>query len=390
MWVMAGPAATRVLADYGATVVRIESTTKVDTARTIQPFKDGQPGGERSALFAAMNAGKLGLTLNLSTPEGRALALKLVQWADVVTESYAPGAMERWGLDYESLRQLKPDLIMVSTCLNGHSGPHASLAGFGTMGAQLAGFGELAGWPDRPPAGPFGAYTDYVAPRFTAIALLAALEHRRLTGAGQYLDVAQGESSLHFLGPAILDYTVNGRVMKRMGNQSLEWAPHAVFPCKGEDRWVAIAVETDAQWLALCGTIEHEGWATDLQLVLPAGRLSRRAELEAVIAEWTSLRSQEEVETLLQLAQVPCHRLSCGPDAFADPQLIHRKHFVTLEHPEHGPVPLESSRMRFSRTPGETRAPGPTFGQHNEFVLRDILGLDDEEIGELVAAGALE
>ena len=167
-WVMAGPAGSRYLADYGATQVKIESTTRIDTARTLNPNFHGQPGPEQSGMFANVNAGKLGLTLNLALPEGRELALRLIQWADVVMESYTPRNMRAWGLDYASLRKVKPDLIMLSSCLGGQSGPHCDLAGFGTMGAQLAGFGELAGWADRTPAGPFGAYTDYIAPKFTA------------------------------------------------------------------------------------------------------------------------------------------------------------------------------------------------------------------------------
>jgi crotonobetainyl-CoA:carnitine CoA-transferase CaiB-like acyl-CoA transferase len=390
MWVMAGPAATRYLSDYGATVVRVESSTRVDTARTIGPFKDGVPGGERSGLFAAMNAGKLGITINPKTAAGHALALKLVRWADVVAESYSPRAMRSWGLDYESLRKVNPGIVMISSCLSGQTGPHAGLAGFGTMGAQIAGFGELAGWPDRPPAGPFGAYTDYIAPKFTTAALLAALEHRRVTGEGQYIDVSQAEASLHFLGPAILDYTVNRRVMSRMGNQSREWAPHAVFPCAGNDRWVAIAVETDEQWHALCAVIGRDDWAANDALRSAAGRLAHRDELEGGIAAWTATRTQDDVEDLLQSVRVPCHRSSRSIDAFSDPQLAHRGHFVTVEHPELGPVPIEGSRMHLSRTPAQVLRAGPTLGQDNDLVLREILGLNDDEIVELVTAGALE
>jgi crotonobetainyl-CoA:carnitine CoA-transferase CaiB-like acyl-CoA transferase len=200
MWVVAGPWSTRYLVDYRATVVRIEAT-RVDTARTIGPFKDGQPGPERSGAHGTVNAGKYGVALNLQTPEGHAVALKLCEWADVVTESFTPGSMARLGLDYESVRKVNPGVIMISSCLNGQDGPHSSLAGFGTMGAQIAGFGELAGWPDRAPAGPAGAYTDYIAPKFEAAAILAALEHRRRTGEGQHIDFSQVEAAVHFISP---------------------------------------------------------------------------------------------------------------------------------------------------------------------------------------------
>jgi benzylsuccinate CoA-transferase BbsF subunit len=258
------------------------------------------------------------------------------------------------------------------------------------MGAQLAGFGELAGWPDRPPAGPFGAYTDYVSPKFAAAAILAALRHRDATGEGQYIDLSQGEASLHFLGPAFLDYAVNGRVMKRNGNASPECAPHAVFPVRGEDRWVAIAATTQAEWEALAAATGHPEWLADPRFATMEGRLANREALEALIGAWTCGREAAEVEARLQAAAVPCHRSAWSPDAFADPQLIHRGHFVALEHPDLGEVLLEGSRMRLSRTPARVERPGPTLGQDNDHVLREILGMGDEEIIELVAAGALE
>ena len=198
MWALAGPTATRVMADYGATVVRVESTRHFDGARTVGPFVKGQAGGENSGLFHNMNAGKLMITLDLATEAGRGVFLDLVRWADVVTEAFSPKVMHALGLDYDSLCKVKPDLIMLSTCLMGQSGPLSRFAGFGNMAAALSGFYRLTGWPDRPPAGPFSAYTDYVAPRFNAASVLAALEYRRRTGQGQYIDVAQAEAALHF------------------------------------------------------------------------------------------------------------------------------------------------------------------------------------------------
>ena len=252
MWVMAGPAATRVLAEYGATVVRVESTQRLDAVRTITPFHHGEPGPENSGLYENLNVGKLGLTLDLTQAAGRAVILDLVRWADVVTEAFSPKAMPAWGLDYDSLRQVKPDIIMLSTCLMGQNGPLAHFAGFGNLAAAISGFYNLTGWPDRAPAGPFLAYTDAVAPRFTAAAILAALEYRRRTGQGQYIDQSQSETALHFLAPALLDYTVNHRVQERSGNRDPHMAPHGVYRAAGEDRWVAIAIATETQWQAFC------------------------------------------------------------------------------------------------------------------------------------------
>ena len=389
-WVMAGPAGTRYLADYGATQIKVESTTKIDTARTLSPMLDSQSGPERSGLFANVNAGKMGLSLNLSTAAGREFALRLVRWADVVTESYTPRAMRSWSLDYQSLRKVKPDLIMLSSCLGGQTGPWCELAGFGSMGAQLAGFGELAGWPDSLPAGPFGAYTDYVAPKFTAMALAAALDYRRRTGKGQYIDLSQAECSQHFLTPAFLDLQLHGRIAKRAGNSSPMFAPHAVFPCAGEDRWVAIACETEAHWRGLVDALGSPAWAADASFATLEARLAKSADLESHIAAWTCGRTQGEVEELLQARGVPAYRSARSEDLHADPQLAHRGHFITVEHAEMGPVVVENGRAMLSDTkPHITRA-GPVYGQDNEYVLREILGLTDDEVVEYVAAGALE
>jgi crotonobetainyl-CoA:carnitine CoA-transferase CaiB-like acyl-CoA transferase len=389
MWVIAGPWGTRYLADYGATVVKVESTRRVDTLRTISPFKDHVPGPERSGAYATVNAGKLGLTLDLTHPKGHEIALKLAAWADVVTESFAPGAMKKFGLDYESLCKVNPSVIMLSSCLNGQTGPQRDLAGFGTMGQQLAGFGAIAGWPDRAPAGAPGAYTDYIAPKYTAAAILAALDHRRRTGAGQYIDFSQGEASTNFLCSALLDYTVNGTVTGRRGNASLDFAPHGVYPASGDDRWVAIAVTDETQWQGLCRALGAE-LAPDKRFATMESRLANQEALDAIIAGWTSTRDVDEIERALQAQGVPVHRLSTSTDVFADAQLAAREHIITREHGELGPVPIENSRMRFSATPARVTAAGPTFGEHNQRVLTEVLGLSDEEFVELLAEGVLQ
>jgi len=389
MWVVAGPWATRCLADYGATVVKVESTSHVDTARTIGPFRDRTPGPERSGAFATVNAGKYGLTLNLASPVGAEIALKLVRWADIITDSFTPGAMKKFGFDYETVRQFNPGVIMLSSCLNGQTGPWAQLAGFGTMGLHLAGFGDLAGWPDRPPAGAAGAYTDYVAPKFTAAAILAALDHRRRTGEGSYIDFSQAEASSHFLAPALLDYFTNGVIQTRNGNASLDYAPHGVYPAEGEEQWVAIVAENEGQWQALAAMAGRE-WASDARFGTLEARFANREALDAAIGDWTAGHAAGWLEETLQDAGVPVHRVANSIDAAADPQLAHRGHFVTVEHPELGPVVVEASRMKFSATPAGVKWPGPVFGQHNETVLREMLGLSEEEFVEALTSGALE
>jgi crotonobetainyl-CoA:carnitine CoA-transferase CaiB-like acyl-CoA transferase len=390
MWVVAGPWGTRYLADYGATVIKVDSPRRVDTARTVGPFKDHVPGAERSGLYATINAGKLGITLNLGCPEGRGLLLKLAAWADVVTESFAPGALARMGLGYEDVRAVNPGAIMISSCLNGQTGPHATLAGFGTMGLHIAGFGELAGWPDRAPAGPAGAYTDYVAPKYVAATVLAALEYRRRTGKGQYIDLSQGEAAIHFLGPAMLDYFVNGVVPVRRGNASPDYAPHGVYPVAGADQWVAIAVTDEHQWQALLRATHMPELAHDAHFMTMASRVANHDALDAVVAAWTAPRTASEVEAALQMAGVPVHRVAGSPELIADPQLAARGHFVTVPHAELGDVVIETSRMRFSATPSVVTRAGPTLGQDNDRVLHEILGLSEDEVTELLLAAALE
>ena len=372
-WVMAGPMAVRYLSDAGATVVHIESAARPDSARAVTPHAGGRAHADTSGLHANLNCDKLGLSLDLSVPQAREVVLRLVDWADAVVENYSPKAMRNWGLDYESLRRHRPDLVMVSSCLNGQTGPDANLAGYGTMGAQIAGFGALAGWPDRDPVGPFGAYTDYCSPRFAAMGLLAALEHRRRTGEGQYVDVSQAEASLHLLGPALLDFGLNGRIAERCGNASAEVAPHGVYPCAGEDRWVAIVAATDGQFAALCDAIGRTDWAADPELCTTAGRVRRRAALDEGLAIWTASRTQDEVEDILQAAGVPAHRVLAPDDVRTDPQLVARRHLVSAVHPVLGPVLVENSRLRISGADTTPRRAGLLIGEHNDQVLCDIL-----------------
>ncbi len=390
MWAIAGPASTRMLADYGATVVRLESTTRFDAVRTVGPFQGGKPGLENAGLFYNMNAGKLPVTLDLSKPAAREVVLDLVRWADVVTESFSPKTMQAWGFDYASLRQIKPDIIMLSTCLMGQTGPRAKFAGFGNLAAAISGFFHPTGWPDRPPAGPFGAYTDYIAPWYNATAVMAALTHKHHTGEGQHIDLSQAEAALQFLGPSLLDYTVNGRIQGPAGNRDRNFAPHGVYPARGQDRWIAIAVENDRQWQALCRVIGRPELADDARYADRAARLARHDELDELLADWTRQHDMLEAETRLQADQVPASALRNIRELYDDPQLQQRQHFVELSHPTHGTTTVEGSRFKFSRTPARVEGAAPTLGRANAYVLETILGYSQERITELVAAGVLE
>nr|MCS5637493.1 CoA transferase [Myxococcota bacterium] len=298
-WILAGPGATRTLADYGATVVHVESVKHLDTLRAIPPYRFNNPHPEGAGGFQSVNANKLDLTLDIHSDEGREIALELVRWADVVTESFAPGVAASVGLDYASLREIKSDLIMISSCLMGQTGPWRNFTGFGNLAAAVTGFQGHTGWPGAMPSGPHGAYTDFISARYNALAILAALEYRERTGEGQYIDQSQAEAALHFLAPAFLDYTVNGRLREQRGNADDELQPHGVYPCEGVDRWIAIAVQTEAQWQALCDVMERP----DLVEKRQGGEA-----LDAEIAAFTASRNGEELEAQLQARGVPAHR----------------------------------------------------------------------------------
>jgi benzylsuccinate CoA-transferase BbsF subunit len=393
MWVMAGPASTRILADYGATVIRIESPTRIDTARTLQPYLDNKLGPDSSGLFANCNAGKFGISLDLANPAAREVVHDLVRWADVVTESFSPKAMRAWGFDYESLRKVNPKIIMLSSCLMGQTGPLAKIAGFGNMAAAIVGFHNLTGWPDRPPAGVFGAYTDYVSPRFSAIAILAALDHRRRTGQGQYIDQSQAECAIHFLGPAILDYTVNGRIGERVGNTDPVCSPHGVYQTaqqdQDDDNWVAIVCRDDNDWRRFCSAMKNQSLASDQRFATADGRRKHRDAIDSSIAEWTRTLDAAAIETLLQSHNVPSHQVQNSAAAYRDPQLMHRAHFVPLRHPTLDKFTVEGPRAKLSRTPASVRRSAPTLGQDNQQVLEKILGYNENKISELATSGAL-
>jgi benzylsuccinate CoA-transferase BbsF subunit len=279
---------------------------------------------------------------------------------------------------------------MLSTCLMGQTGPMSHFAGFGSLAAAISGFYDLTGWPDRPPAGPFGAYTDTIAPRFTAIAILAALDYRRRTGRGQYIDQAQGESALHFLTPALLDYATNGRTESRRGNEDEMMAPHGVYPAAGDDRWVAIAVRHDDDWRALCGTMGRSDLAGDDQHSTAEARRAHREELDVIVSSWTRELDASEIETALQSRGVPSSAVQNSRAVYADPQLAHRGQFVQVEHAIHGTTTIEGSHFHLSRTPARVERPAPQLGEHNQYVLETILGYAPERIAGLVASGALE
>jgi benzylsuccinate CoA-transferase BbsF subunit len=389
----AGPVATRYFADHGATVVRVESRQRPDFLRTLRLTPDSKGGLDGAHHFAVLNANKLSVALNLSRAEGVAVARRLALWADAVAENFAPGAMAKWGLDYASLVRARPDLVMISTCLNGQTGPERHYPGFGGQGSALAGFNHLTGWPDREPVGPYGTITDSLSPRFAALLLAAALLHRRRTGEGQYLDLAQVEAGIVCLTESIITYTGTGEVLGRLGNRSRHLAPHGVFRAAdegGRERWIAIAVHDDDDWRRLVAALDRPPWAADAVLETVAGRLAHVAEIERRLEEWTCARPAADTAARLQAAGVDAAPVEDLGDLHDDPQLAHRRHFRLVEHPVLGTHPVETHALRFSATEPRILRAAPRLGEHTEHVLRDLLGMPEEEFRRLAAAGVFE
>jgi crotonobetainyl-CoA:carnitine CoA-transferase CaiB-like acyl-CoA transferase len=381
----AGPSIGRVLADFGATVVKVESVKRPDLARTAGPFLGGETV-DHSACFAHYNAGKRSLALDLSKPESRPVLADLARWADVLVESYAPGALARMGLDPETRRRLNPDLICLSTSMIGQTGPYADIAGYGNMASALCGFYSTTAWPDRDPVGPMGAYTDIISPRLATAAILAALDHHRRTGEGVDFDFGQGESCLQLLTLGLLDTQVNGRSWEQQGNDDLLRAPHGVYPAAGDDRWVAVAVETDEQWHALAGLLGRE----DLAGLDGHGRLVRRRQLDELVAGWTAAQEPAAVSEALQAAGVPAHAVQDGRDCLTDPQLHHRRWTLQAGHDAIGTVLIGRWPYQLSATPPDSSRAGPCLGEHTFEVLHDLLGYDEDRIADLAAAEVLE
>lgn len=386
-WVAAGPLISKDLANLGACVLHVESENHLDPLRLVPPWKDGVPNVNANHASPNFNQSKLGLAVDLQTPGGREIALRMVDWADVVVESFTPGSAAKLGLDYQTLRQRRPDLIMLSSCMRGQTGPEARYTGFGLQGAGLAGLVAITGWPDRLPSGPWGAYTDFIAPRFSLAALGAALHHRARTGEGQYIDVSQIEAAIHFIEPLLLDCALNGRVAGRAGHNSQRACPHGVFAAQGEERYIAIAVETPAQWRALCQTVPQLP-AQDSLNALPA-RLARKAELEAPLRQWCAAQEPFAAARLLRRAGVPAYPVLRATDLYEDPQLRARGFFISLDHPRLGRATFEGATTHFSQTPARPLHAGPTIGQHTFETLRDLLGYTEQQITDLAASGAL-
>ena len=387
----AGPGIGKHLADHGAQVIRVESRSRPDGFRThYPPFKDNKPGLNRSGCFSFFNNNKYSVTINLKVPGAVELAKRLVARADIVIENMTPGTIGRLGLGYQELIKVKPDLIMLSTCNQGQTGPHASHPGFGSHLSSLSGFSHFTGYPGKTPLLLYGPYIDFIGEGYGLICILAALDYRRRTGKGTFIDCAQYENGVQFLIPAMLHFTVNGKIMERMGNRHPAAAPCGAFPCQGDDQWCALSVFADGEWQALRKVMGNPSWALDPKFDTVLGRKKHEDELEEKIAGWTRLFTREELMEKLQNVGIRAGIVNTMGGLFSDLQLDHRKFWRGINHAEMGWHHYKTGSFFLTKTPPEVTMPAPCLGEHNRYVFLEVLGMAETEFEELVSRGVVE
>jgi len=389
-WAIAGPLTLKYLTDYGATVVCIESFQRPDLLRTATPYKDEIPGVDRAGYFAYFAANKYSISLNLNKHDGLDIARKLITWADVVADSHRPGVMERWGLSYDDVVKINPDVIMIRNSNQGLTGPAATHPGLGNHINGLTGIVNFVGWPGQEPISLMVAYSDYLVPHFAAAALIGALDYRRKTGKGQLLDISQFEIGLQLFAPALINYSVNGLEEKQKGNSCDYAAPHGVFRCKGNDRWCTISVFDDLEWQAFCNAIGKPDLLKDSKFSDIRSRKQNEAKLNSLIEQWTIQREAEEVMKLLQKAGVGAGVVQNAKDLYGDIQLKERECFWVADHKELGTFSHLGQPSRLSKTLAKLYRAAPCLGEHTEYVCRELLGMSQEKYDEYLVEGVFE
>jgi benzylsuccinate CoA-transferase BbsF subunit len=386
-WAIAGPLSLKYLADYGATVVCIESLQRPDLLRTSAPFKDGVTNVNRAGFFSYFACNKYSISLDLNNAAAKEIARRLTAWADIVADSHRPGVLEGWGLGYEELRKIRPDIIMIRSSNQGLTGPSAKQPGLGNHINGLGGIVNLVGWPEEEPISPMVAYTDYCVPHFSASALIGALDHREKTGKGQLIDMSQFEAGLQLIAPLLLDYSTSGIETKANGNSCEYAAPHGVFRCKGEDRWCAITVFTDDEWQSMCKAMGNPEWTNDGLFSTLAGRKKNEQKLNCLIEQWTSQYEPEHIMTLLQQERVAAGVVQNAQDICRDLQLKERECFWPGNHKELGRFSYLGQPSRLSMTPAKLYRDAPSLGEHNEYICLEVLGMSEEEYDRCIVEG---
>ena len=388
-WIHAGPSATRVLADQGAEVIKVESNQALAIV--------GGPSSRTSRGLGHRhnwNAGKLSIALNMKTAQGIDIAKRLVAVSDVVAENFSGRVMSNWGIDFDSLQQVRPDIIMLSMSGFGRTGPWKDRVSYGQTLQAGSGLTMLTGFPDADPSGPASAYCDAVAGMAGAQAVLLALIHRTRSGQGQWIDLSQFESLSSLLETLVLDLSVNQSSggVRRTGNRLPHGggAPHGAYRCKGEDRWVAIAVLTDEEWRAFGQAVGEPPWTQEERFGSSTGRLGDADALDKLVEGWTLEHTPEEVMQLLQAVGVGAGVVQTGADLAQDPQLRERGFFRRVSDAQGVTRTIEGPPYKLSRTPGGTARGAPEFGADQTYVLRDVLGMSDDELADCAISGVFD
>ena len=389
-WLIAGPLATRSLAHFGAEVIKIESQARIDFIRNGGPRPESNPSPNIAGVFNDINTSKLSVALDMRTPRAREIVTRLVALSDVVTNNFSGEAMDRWGLGYRDLVKIKPDIIMLSMPVMGTTGPHRDYGGYGSHISAGAGLSAITGFPGRPPVGSGSLYPDFSGNPYHAVfAVLAALRYRRRTGKGQFIDLAQYESTAALLGPSVLQYTMLGDVPHQSGNRSRVAAPHGVYRCVGSDRWCAIAVFTDDEWRGLCTAMGHPAWSAEARFESLASRKEHEDELDRLVESWTSDYPAYEVMHRLQRHGVPAGVVQDIRDLLENDTSYRERHVRFLEQPDVGTLTLHGEVIQISGLEPRVKR-SPMLMEHTEQVLSGILGMSQEEIDVLYADGVLQ
>ncbi len=379
----AGPYATCLLGFLGAEVIKVESRKRVDHAR-FTSFTTGTSysNPDQSPVFNSLNLNKRSVCLNLTRPKAVEIAKRLVEKSDVVVENMRPGVIGRLGLDYRALREVKPDIIYLSSSSCGQTGPHREHVGYAPNFASAAGLSYVTGYPDWPPSILSGA-VDLRSATAAAFSILAALLCRQRTGEGQYIDLASQETIVMMNSNALMDYLINQRVQTRRGNRDDRMAPHNCYRCRGEDHWISIAVANDREWRALCRVMEKPELAEDQRFSTAERRLHHQEELDRIIGEWSRDKDDYQLMHELQEAGVAAAPSLSSKALFEDPHLVARGTFLQVDHPLLGKDWVLSPPWRLSATPASIRRHAPSLGEHSERIFGELLGMSPEEIEAL-------
>lgn len=385
-WVWAGPVVGQTLAFLGAEVYKVESRSRVDMTRNLPAFAEGIRDPNRSLSNHACWAGNGSVTLNLKKPEARQLARELVERSDAVIENFGPGVMESFDLGYEQLRKVKPDIVMVSVPAAGLTGPLRDVRTYGMSLTSITGLDSVTGYHGETPIPFENALADPYNGVLGAFAVIAGLAYRDRTGKGQHIDYSQQEAAMQMIGPPMMDYVLNGRVAGPKGNRHPlgAAAPHGVFRCTGDDRWISLVVYTDGEWKRLVCAMGDPEWARAPELETSKGRVARIDEIHDRIATWTKDHDDRELAERLQRNGVAAAPVLSIGDLLSDPHYRARGTYVELTHPVGGfRETIYGAYVKTSRTEANVR-PGPFMGQDNDYVFREILGLSEERYRRLV------